>query len=165
VDISAELCQLAGPIEKALFEFNNHTDVNRLIKSLNRQLAAFIETLIATVVQKLFDSQEFLTELKAIAAKKASRFHDYRDVGVRILTGKPITLRVPYFVKASPKNRRRRHGQLALQWLGFIDRVSMHLASMAVQSALLCPSFQIAKQTLTHHGIELGVAARLAGRP
>lgn len=159
MDISSELNRLAEPIEKTVSDFNDHTDVNRLIKSLNRQLAEFVETLITAVIQQLFDSQEFLTELKAIAAKKAFRFHGYREVRVRVLTGNPICLRVPYFVKASPKNRRRRNfnGQLALQWLGFIDRVSLHLASVAVQSALLCPSFQIARQTLSQHGIELGV--------
>jgi hypothetical protein len=33
----------------------------------------------------------------------------------------------------------------------------MHLASLASQSALLCPSLEIARQTLSQHGIALGV--------
>jgi hypothetical protein len=42
-----------------------------------------------------------------------------------------------------------------LAYIGLIDRVSIRLASLAAQSALLCPSFEIARQTLQHHGIEL----------
>jgi hypothetical protein len=33
----------------------------------------------------------------------------------------------------------------------------MQLASVASQAALLCPSFEVARQMLTHRGIDLGV--------
>ncbi len=159
MDISSELLQFSGSINEAIADFNGHTDVNRLIKSLHRKMTVFIETLIATALQRLFDGEDFLIQLKTLAARKAYRFHGYREVRVRILTGDSIPLRVPYFVKARSKRHRRRktNGHLALQWLGFIDRVSLHLASVAIQSALLCPSFEIARQTLSRHGIELGV--------
>lgn len=161
MDISSELLQLTDPIEKAITEFENHTDVNNLIESLRSELTAFTETLVISIIQPLLDSQEFLVKLKGIAAQKALRFHGYRDVCVRLLSGACLSLRVPYFIKANPKKRRKRKksssGHLALQWLGFVDRISMQLASVAAQSALLCPSFVIARQTLQHHGIELGV--------
>jgi len=162
LDISSELLQLTDPIEKAIADFSKHTDVNKLIESLRSELTAFTEALVIEIIQPLLDSQEFLVKLKTIAAKKALRFHGYRDVCVRLLTGKCLSLHAPYFIKASPKKRRKRKkgsdgGHLALQWLGFVDRISMQLASVAAQSALLCPSFEIARQTLAHHGIELGV--------
>ena len=47
MDISSELRQLTGPVEKAIANFNEHANVNRLIESLNRQLTAFIEKLVA----------------------------------------------------------------------------------------------------------------------
>ena len=159
MDISRELCRLTGPIDDAIAEFNVHTDVNALIETLKQRLTAFAEAVVAAVIQPLFDSRDFLNHLKTVAAKKAYRFHGYRDVCVTILTGAPISLRVPYFVKSHPDRRRRRHRgcHLGLQWLGFIDRVSMHVASLASQSALLCPSLEIARQTLSGHGIALGV--------
>lgn len=159
MDISYEIGQLTGPIEDAIADFLVHSDVNSLIKTLTNRLTVFAETLVAAVIQPLFDSRDFLNRLKTIAATKAYRFHGYRDVCVRILTGSPIPLRVPYFVKGNPDKRRRRNRgcHLGLQWLGFIDRVSLHLASLAGQSALLCPSLKIARQALSQHGIELGV--------
>jgi hypothetical protein len=162
LEISSELLQLVDPLEKALTDFSKHTDVNELIDAVQRVLRAFAEVLVIAVVQPLLESQGFLTRLKAIAATKALRFHGYRNISVRMLTGERLSLRTPYFIKARPKRRRRgkrrkSSGHLALQYLGFIDRVSIRLASVAAQSALLCPSFEIARQTLQHHGIELGV--------
>jgi hypothetical protein len=161
LDISSELLQLADPLEKALTDFSKHTDVNELIDAVKHLLTKFAETLIVAVVQPLLDSQDFLASLKALAATKALRFHGYRNICVRLLTGERISLRTPYFIKARPKRRRRgkktnTSGHLALEYIGFIDRVSIRLASLAAQSALLCPSFEIARQTLQHHGIELG---------
>lgn len=162
MDISSELLQLANPLEKAFTDFSKHTDVNELIDSVQRVLEAFAEALVVAVVQPLLDSQDFLARLKAIAATKALRFHGYRNICVRLLTGERLSLRTPYFIKARPKRRRRGKrrntgGHLALTYLGFIDRVSIRLACVAAQSALLCPSFEIARQTLQHHGVTLGV--------
>lgn len=159
MDISRELCKLESPIEDAIAEFFVHTDVNYLIETLKNRLITFAETMVAAIIQPLFDSRDFLNHLKTVAAKKAYRFHGYRDVCVRILTGKPIPLRVPYFVKSKPDKRRKQNPgcHLGLRWIGFIDRVSIHLASLSIQSALLCPSLEIARQTLSHHGIELGI--------
>jgi hypothetical protein len=162
VDISSELLTLCDPIQQAISDFPKHTDVNQLVESIRSELIQFAETLIVAIIQPLLVSQEFLMQMKATAAKKALRFNGYRDIGVRLITGNRIVLRSPYFIKAHPKKRRKRRkgnrgGHLALQWLGFVDRVSLQLASVACQAALLCPSFEIARQTLRHHGIELGV--------
>ena len=162
MDISSELLQLTGPIEKTIADFQKLTDVNKFIESLSRELSSFAETIAVSIIQPLLDSQGFLEKHKAIGAKKALRFNGYRNICVRLLTGQRIPLRSPYFTKAKPKKRGKRKkgnggGHLALQWLGFVDLISMQLASVAAQSALLCPSFEIARQTLQHHGIELGV--------
>ena len=162
MDISSELLQLSDPLEKALSDFTDHTDVNELINSVNEVLTAFTEALVISIVQPLLDSQAFLAKIKAIGAAKALRFHGYRDICVRLLTGEQLLLRAPYFIKARPKRRckgkrRKTGGHLALAYLGFIDRVSIRLASVAAQLALLCPSFEIARQSLQHHGIQLGV--------
>jgi hypothetical protein len=162
VDISSELLTLCDPIQQAIADFSKHTDVNRLVESVRRELIQFAETLIVAVIQPLLVSPEFLAQLKVTAAKKALRFNGYRDISVRIITGNRVVLRSPYFIKACPRKRRKRRkgnrgGHLALQWLGFLDRISLQLASVACQAALLCPSFEIAGQTLRHHGIELGV--------
>jgi hypothetical protein len=162
LDISSELLQLTDPLEKTFTDFYKHTDANALIESVHRVLLSFAETLVISIVQPLLDSQAFVTRLKEIAATKALRFHGYRNICVRLLTGERLPLRTPYFIKARSKRRcrgkrRNTDGHLALQWLGFMDRVSIRLASVAAQSALLCPSFEIARQSLQHHEIELGV--------
>ncbi len=162
MDISSELLQLTGPIETAITDFEKHANVNNLIESLRKELTTFVETVVVAIIQPLINSSEFLDKLKAIAAKKALRFHSYRNIYVRLLSGERIPLRSPYFIKAKPKKRGKRKkgnggGHLALQWLGFIDRISMQLSSVAAQAALLCPSFEIAQQMLKHHGIALGI--------
>jgi hypothetical protein len=162
LDISSELQQLSDPLEKTLSNFTDHTDVNELINSVSGVLTAFTEALVISIVQQLLDSQAFVAHLKEIGTTKALRFHGYRNIYVRLLTGERHLLRAPYFVRARPKKRRRGKrrksgGHLALAYLGFIDRISLRLASVAAQAALLCPSFEIAKQSLQHHGIYLRV--------
>lgn len=73
MNISSELQKLKEPIDVAITEFKKDTNVNQLIKTLNRKLALFTETLIATVIQQMLSKKKFLAELKAIGAKKALR--------------------------------------------------------------------------------------------
>jgi hypothetical protein len=75
-------------------------------------------------------------------------------------------LRSPYFAKAKPKRRpgrktkKRNKGtgrHFGLDYLGFICRCTALLGSVVSQAALLCPSFEIARQTLKCHAIDLNV--------
>lgn len=162
MDISSELLPLVKPLEKARSDFADHTDVNELINAVNGALTAFTEALVISIVQQLLDSRAFVARLKAIGATKALRLHGYRNIYVRLLTGERHLLRAPYFIRVRPKKRRKckktkENGHLALAYLGFIDRIGLRLASAAAQAALFCPSFEIARQSLQHHGIQLGV--------
>jgi hypothetical protein len=107
LEISSELLQLVDPLEKALSDFSRYTDVNELIDAVQRVLTAFAEVRVIAVVKPRLDSQDFLARLKTIAATKALRFHSYRDITVRLLTGERLSLRTPYFIKARPKRRRK----------------------------------------------------------
>jgi hypothetical protein len=72
----------------------------------------------------------------------------------------------PYFSKAAskrrpgPKSKKRQNGtgrHFGFDYLGFIGRCSTLLASLVAHSALLCPSFEVARQTLEKHAIKLNV--------
>ena len=161
-----DLGALKQPIQEAIAEFEQHADVNQLIDALRSVLITFIEVLIASVLQQQLYDQQFLASLKLLGAKAALRFNGYRFTSVQLLSGRPISIISPYFAKARSKARTGRKAKkrqaksgrhLGLSYLGFIGRCSTWLGSSAVQAALLCPSFEIARRTLKSYGIELNV--------
>lgn len=146
-------------------QFKTNLDINQFEQDLREHLHQFAEDILLSIVQPLLESKEFLAVLKTLAPKHALRFHGYVQTNVRFFTGRAVSLRVPYFIKAAPKKRRRTKGKkrrtangrhFGLQYLGFISRCTPSLCSMAVQAAVLCPSFAIARQLLLQHGISLG---------
>ncbi len=70
----------------------------------------------------------------------------------------------PYFVKAKPKRGRKKRGpngrgsHLGLEVLGLIGRGSPVLVGEVVKMAVLCPSFEIAKEMLAGRGIQMDVS-------
>ena len=165
MDIRLEVEKLQQPIEKALSDFQTQADVNRLLRDVRETVIEFIEKLIASVIQQLLNNKELLARLKTLAATWAYVFKGYKPTSIRLLSGQPIPIDSPYFAKAATKSRGRKSKKrqaksgchLGLSYLGFIDRCSGVLISSAVQTALLCPSFQIATATLNSFGIEINV--------
>ena len=158
--------QLAKPIEQAIADFQNGHDVNQLLSDVRATLIRFVEELIVAVIQQLLSDRHFLATLKMLAAKSALRFKGYKPTSIRLLSGQSISIDSPYFIKAPTKARRGRKSKkrkakngchLGLSYLGFIGRCSGVLTSSAVQAALLCPSFALAKRTLISFGIEMDI--------
>ncbi len=165
MDITADCQQLQRGIESSLSQFQQHADVNRLLLQMRALVLCFVETLVVACIRQRFQDKGFLDAIKALAAKSALRYKGFKTTGIRLLTGRSLAIESPYFAKAAPSSRRgpkskRRapksgcHAGLA--FLGFLDRSSAVLASPAVQAALLCPSFQVAKTSLASLGIALG---------
>ncbi len=92
------------------------------------------------------------------------RFKEYRTVTVYSATGRTMLIPTPYFVKAKPKRGRKkrgpngRGGHLGLEVLGLIGRGSPVLVGEVVKMAVLCPSFEIAKEMLAGRGIQIDVS-------
>ena len=161
MDISADCQQLQRDIEASLADFHQHCDVNRLLVQLRALVLAFVENLVVECIGHKLRDQEFLNLIKALAAKSALRFKGFKTTSIRLLTGKSLSIESPYFAKMRPRRRRSSKRtantgcHTALSYMGFRDRCSAVIASLAVQAALLCPSFQIAKRTLASSGIDM----------
>jgi len=166
MQISIEIKALTDQIQTALNNFTAHLDINRLLEDIRSAMILWIEQLVVSAVQQQFRSKDFLTTLKTIASKSGLRFHGFKPTGIRLLSGNAISIDSPYFVRAKPKKRRGRKSKkrtagtgchVGLAYLGFLSRSSTLLVSSVVQSALLCPSFEIAARTLQSYGIQLNV--------
>lgn len=161
-----DLKALTDQIQTFLSNFTEHLDINRLLGNIRSAMTLWIEQWVATVVEQQFRSGHFLTILKQIAAKSGLRFHGFKPTGIRLLSGNSISIDSPYFAKAKSKRRPGRKSKkrtagtgchVGLAYLGFLSRSSTLLVSSVVQSALLCPSFEIAQRTLQSFGIQLDV--------
>lgn len=162
MDIALESQRLQDQIEKIIDSFHQHLDINQLLLQLRSILLNFIESLAASLIQKHLRDPDFLSSLKSLAGKSGLRFKGFRSTSIRLLSGESISIDSPYFARATPHRGRRRKKRASktgchtgLLYLGFIDRCSGMLASAAVQALLLCPSAEIARETLLSFGIRM----------
>jgi len=164
------LASTIGDIQTLLAEsaadFQNHKNVNILCEQVRNGLFVLVEALLVPVIEKVLCDPDFLSELKVGAGKMGLHFNGYRSSSIRLLTGTSLSIRSPYFSKAvskrrpGPKSKKRQNGtgrHFGFDYLGFIGRCSTLLTSSVAHAALLCPSFEIARQTLKNHAINLNV--------
>ena len=91
------------------------------------------------------------------------RFKEVRGVRIRLGAGELVEVQAPYFLKARAKRGRKKRGPngrgvyLSLEVLGFVDRCSARLISEVAQMALLCPSFEVAREVLARGGVVLDI--------
>jgi hypothetical protein len=166
MQLSSTLNSLHTLLSKAVADFQNHRNVNTLCRQVKNGLLVQAEAFLVPVIEKVLCDTQLLPELKVGAAKLGLHFNEYRPSSIRLLTGNALKLSSPYFAKARPKRRpgrktkKRNKGtgrHFGLDYLGFIGRCTSLLGSTVAQAALLCPSFEIARQTLKCHAIDLNV--------
>lgn len=166
MDIPTDLQAFKDSIDQIIDDFQIEADVNGLIQQLQTLAVSVIEPLIASVVQALLHHPDFLATIKPLAAKSALRFKGFKPTSIRLISGQAISIDSPYFVKAPPQVRRGRKGKRrkpkngchpGLAYLGLIDRASGILVSQSVQAALLCPSFEVARKSLSSFGIDMNI--------
>ena len=130
-------------------------------------------SLLKPLLQKVLDSKELLSQMKKLGGSLGMRFKGHRQIEVRLSNGEAIPVSSPYFSKAKAKvsqgkrmQRRERGSHLGLSGLGFIGRCSAVLVSEVVQTAVLCPSFEVARTVLKRRGLDLDVKTvrRLCGQ-
>jgi len=121
------------------------------------------EAIIANV-RIFLNSASLLTILKRCAAKSAYRFVGYRNITIRLKSGKPRDIASPVFLRAKPQRGvrgrkfKRRQGvlrHLALELLGMSHKISPALMEVCVSMAVLCPSFEVAANALRGFGINM----------
>jgi hypothetical protein len=166
MQLASTVCAIRTLLSEAVADFQNHRNVNTLCEQVKNGLLLHVEAFLVPVIEKLLCDPQLMLELKVGAGKMGLRFNAYRPSSIRLLTGNALKVRSPYFSKTStkrrpgPKSKKRNKGtgrHFGLDYLGFICRCTTLLGSVVSQAALLCPSFEIARQSLKCHAIDLNV--------
>jgi len=153
-------------LEKLKKELNEESDANEVEKQLNDVCDNLIANVMEILLNEILSDPEFIKKLKALAKKLNMQHHGYRTITVRLAHGQEITVKSPYFIKTKTKRRKKRgnyrfkgldFSHLGLVVLGFINKASAALVSAVASAAVLCPSFEVAKQSLANMGIKLDV--------
>ena len=142
------------------FGTDNFADYEQEIYRKHQEQA---EHEIISRLNELLANVVFLSILKQWSGKCACRFLGYREINIRLKSGKQWRVRSPVFLRAKPKRKRgkpakRRKGvlrHLGLEILGIIDKVSPLLIEICVSMAVLCPSFEVAANALRGLGIRM----------
>jgi hypothetical protein len=161
-EIMADVEKELAPLQRQL---EQHLDFAQVERALTTLMATAIGKLLTDWLESLLGQADVVERLKALGAQCALRFKEYRLVHLRLSLGQVIEVRAPYWIKASPKNSRRRGKRgpngsgryLGLEVFGFIDRCSPGLLSDVVQQAVLSPSFEVARQVLAQRGLVLNI--------
>ena len=111
----------------------------------------------------LLSNKHFLKILKQWSAQCAFRFLEYREITIRLKSGRKWKILSPVFLRAKPKRKRGRSPKrekgalrhLGLEVLGIIKRISPALIEICVSMAVLCPSFEVAANALRGLGITM----------
>ena len=144
-------------------DFTTQLDFTGVEKAITEELAKLSAQLQQAMLNALLLASVFLSKLKIYAGTCGLRFKEYRYITVTLSNGKQIQVKSPYFVKAKPHSRRKKRGpngtgsHVGLKVLGFIGQTSPGLLADALQTALLCPSYEVASTVLKGRGISLDV--------
>jgi hypothetical protein len=138
-------------------------DFSHLEGVIQEMVTPLVNTLLQAVLDTVLTTEGFLVTLKPFGASLGLRFKGYRDVSVYVYTGARLRVKSPYFVSTGKKRGRKKPGptgrgkHLGLELLGFIERGSRQFVSELVKLALLCPSFQVAREVLCERDMILDV--------
>ena len=118
---------------------------------------------IIVKLNSLLSNAVFLKILKQWGAQCACRFLEYREITIRLKSGRQWGVLSPVFLRAKPKKKRGRSPKrqkgalrhLGLELLEIIKRTSPALIEICVSMAVLCPSFEVAANALRGFGIAM----------
>jgi len=124
---------------------------------------AMADKSIIAKLQKFLNLASILKCLKGSRAKSAYRFKEYRNITIRLKSGKSYKISSPVFIRSKSKRKRgrkpdRRKGallHLGLELLGISHKTSPALMETCVMMAVLCPSFEVAADALRGLGIDM----------
>lgn len=130
----------------------------RGLRGLTQEVIALV---VAPVLNRVLCDEALLGRLRQAAGVIGYRYKEHRPLKVRVLEGVEVLVQSPYFTKKERKRGKKKKGpngrgcHLLLDVLGFIGKVSPTLSEEGVQLALLCPSFEVARQMLATRQITL----------
>ena len=150
-------------IDRVITSIFGTEDFSKYEQNVYKKYQEMAELEIIAKLNELLSNQNFLTILKQWGAQCACRFLEYREITVRLKSGKPWKISSPVFLRAKPKKRhgrppKREKGVLrhiGLELLGIIKQISPALIEVCVSMAVLCPSFEVAASALRGLGITM----------
>jgi hypothetical protein len=142
------------------FNTDNFADYEQEIYRKHQENA---EHEIISKLNELLANVVFWSILKQWAGQCACRFLEYREINIRLKSGRQWKVCSPVFLRAKPKRKRgkpakRRQGvlrHLGLEILGIVSKISPSLIEICVSMAVLCPSFEVAANALRGLGIRM----------
>ncbi len=150
-------------LDKAIISVFGTVDFAQYEQGVYEEHLEMAEREIITKLNALLSNPLFLTVLRQWSAQCACRFFEYREITVRLKSGKPRKVFSPVFLRAKPKRKRGRRRKrqkgalrhLGLEILGIIKQASPALIETCVSMAVLCPSFEVAANALRGLGIAM----------
>ncbi len=142
------------------FNTDNFADYEQEIYRKHQENAEYE---IISKLNELLANVVFWSILKQWAGQCACRFLEYREINIRLKSGRQWKVCSPVFLRAKPKRKRgkpakRRQGvlrHLGLEILGIVSKISPSLIEICVSMAVLCPSFEVAANALRGLGIRM----------
>ncbi len=158
-------------VEKEFNCFSDELEKTFDFTSIERDIAEIYNTCLTSVlklmIENLLTDKKFLAFLKKVGGRLGMHYVRYKKIWIRLYNGQKIQVLSPYFVKAKPKDRRKKkkkgpkgpkgRGHLGLTILGFIGLCSGNIVSEVVKMAVLCPSFKVASEVFAERGISINV--------
>lgn len=150
-------------LDKAIISVFGTVDFAQYEQDVYEQHQEMAEREIITKLNELLSNPLFLALLRQWSVQCACRFVEYREITVRLKSGKSWKVLSPVFLRAKPKRkcgrpRKRQKGalrHLGLEILGIIKQASPALIETCVSMAVLCPSFEVAANALRGLGIAM----------
>lgn len=128
------------------------------LRGLTQELIGLV---VGPILNQVLQDEQLLSRMRQAAGTMGYRYKEHRPLTIRVLEGVEIEIQSPYFTKQGHKRGKKkpgpngRGGHLLLEVLGFMGQVSPTLMEEGVQLALLCPSFDVARQVLATRQIQL----------
>ncbi len=144
----------------SVFGTENFSDYEQNVYAKYQEMA---ESEIIPKLNELLCNVIFLNILKQWCSQCACRFLEYREIYIRLKSGRQWKILSPVFLRAKPKRKRGRLAKrqkgalrhLGLELLGIIKQISPALVEICVSMAVLCPSFEVAANALRGLGINM----------
>lgn len=144
----------------SVFGFSNFSEYEQNVYAKYQEKA---ELEIVGRLNELQSNKVFLKILKQWGAGCCCRFLEYREITIRLKSGKAWKILSPVFYRKKPKKKRGRKPKrqkgvirhLGLELVGIMQRISPALIEICVSMAVLCPSFEVAANALRGLGITM----------
>ena len=152
--VKVQLPTLVEDLEQSLsFDTFEHS-----LRTLTQEMIALV---VGPVLNQVLQDEALLRRLRQAAGEIGYKYKEHRPLTVRVLEGVEVEVDSPYFTRKGRKRGKKKRGpngrgcHLLLEVLGFMGQVSPTLVEEGVQLALLCPSFEVARQVLDTRQIRL----------